>query len=80
MRIEVLGPGCAKCRTLAGNVETAVEELGLACEIVKVTDIDEIVSRGVMMTPALLVDGSVRTMGKAASVKEIRELLAATSR
>jgi small redox-active disulfide protein 2 len=80
MKIEVLGSGCAKCRTLAENAKTAIEELGLDCEIVKVTDIDEIVSRGIMMTPALVVDGLVKTMGKAAGVKEIRELLAATCR
>ena len=63
MKIEVLGSGCAKCRTLAENAKTAIEELGLDCEIVKVTDIDEIVSRGIMMTPALVVDGLVKTMG-----------------
>lgn len=79
MKIEVMGPGCARCLTLAGNAETAVEELGLDCEIVKVTDMSEIVNRGVMMTPALAVDGAVRTMGKVASVKEVKELLAELS-
>jgi small redox-active disulfide protein 2 len=75
MRIEVLGPGCARCQTLAGSAKAAIEELGLDCEVVKVTDMDEIVNRGVVMTPALVIDGVVKTIGKVTSVKEIRELL-----
>jgi len=80
MKIEVLGPGCARCQTLAGNAKTAVEGLGLACEIVKVTDMNEIVSRGVMMTPALAIDGVVKTIGKVTGVNEIQELLTESSR
>ena len=80
MKIEVLGPGCARCQTLAGNAKTAVEGLGLECKIVKVTDMNEIVSRGVMITPALAIDGAVKTMGKVISVKEIQALLSETSR
>lgn len=76
MRIEILGPGCAKCQTLAGNTETAVRELELDCEVVKITDIEEIIKRGIMMTPALIVDGAVKTVGKVTSVGEIKSLLA----
>ena len=80
MKIEILGTGCAKCQTLADNAKTAVEELGLSCEVVKVTDIDEIVNRGVMATPALLVNGSLKTIGKVSSVREIQELLRQASK
>ena len=75
MRIEILGPGCARCQRLAENAKAAMQELGLEGEIVKVTDLNEIVSRGVMTTPALAVDGSVKTIGSITSVKEIRALL-----
>jgi small redox-active disulfide protein 2 len=74
MRIEILGPGCARCKTLAENVRTALEKSGLTAEIVKVIDINEIASRGVLMTPALVIDGSVITAGKVSSVEEIRDL------
>jgi len=77
MRVEILGTGCAKCRSLTANAEKAIEELGIECELVKVTDLDAIVSRGVMMTPALTVDGSVKVMGRVAGPSEIRDLLAA---
>jgi small redox-active disulfide protein 2 len=79
MKIEVLGPGCARCQTLAANARSAVESLGLECEIVKVTDMNEIVSRGVMMTPALAIDGALKTIGKVTSVPEIRALVAEAS-
>jgi small redox-active disulfide protein 2 len=62
---------------LTENAKVAIEELGLEYEIVKVTDTNEIASRGVMMTPALVIDGVVKTIGKVTSVKEIRELLTA---
>ena len=75
MKIEVLGPGCAKCETLAANVQTAVSELNLDAEIVKITDIMEITSRGVMMTPALIVDGQVKVTGKVPSATELQAML-----
>jgi len=75
MNIEILGTGCPKCEQLAANVKRAVEELGLTAEISKVTDIAEIANRGVMMTPALSVDGEVKTVGKIATVDEIKALL-----
>jgi len=75
MKIEILGPGCARCETLVANTKAAVQELGLECKITKVTDIGEIVNRGVMMTPALAIDGTLKTAGRVSSPKEIRKLL-----
>lgn len=75
MRIEVLGTGCPKCRMLTLNVERAVAELGLEAEVVKVTDISEIVAHGVMLTPALMVDGNVKLVGRVATVEELKALL-----
>lgn len=75
-RIQVLGTGCAKCDKLAANAEAAARELGLGCEVEKVTDIEAIMSFNVMMTPALAVDGDVKVVGKVPSVEEIKELLA----
>jgi small redox-active disulfide protein 2 len=74
MKIEILGTGCPKCEALKQNVETAVQELGLGAEILKVTDIVEIANRGVMMTPALSVDGEVKLVGKLATVAELKTL------
>ena len=75
MKIEILGTGCPKCEVLAKNVETAVRELGIDAEIAKVTDIVEIANRGVMMTPALSVDGDTVLVGKVARVEELKGLL-----
>ncbi|MFC2077765.1 thioredoxin family protein [Candidatus Bipolaricaulota bacterium] len=77
MKIEILGTGCPKCEALAKNVEDAVRELGLEAEIAKVTDIVEIADRGVMMTPALSVDGEIRLVGKVATAEDLKRLLAA---
>jgi small redox-active disulfide protein 2 len=74
-QIQVLGPGCAKCKKLFENVEQAVSELGIDCEVVKVTDINEITRHDVMMTPALTVDGTVKSSGSALSVKKVKEIL-----
>lgn len=73
--IKVLGPGCAKCQKLFANVEAAVEELGIDCDVQKITDIGAITSYGVMMTPSLVVDGQVRSSGKALSVNELKTIL-----
>ena len=75
MKIEVLGTGCAKCRTLHEAVRTAVKERGIEAEVVKVEDIPSIMKYGVMSTPALVIDGTVIFSGKTASSSEIRELL-----
>jgi small redox-active disulfide protein 2 len=75
MRIEILGPGCAKCQRLAANASEAVRGMDPAAEVVKVSDIGEITSRGILMTPALVVDGEVKATGKVLSPEQIRALL-----
>ncbi len=75
MKIEVLGTGCMKCKRLFKNVEIAVKELGITAEIVKVDDISEIINRGVILTPALAVDGEMKVSGRVADVKELKEIL-----
>jgi small redox-active disulfide protein 2 len=75
MKIEILGVGCPKCKQLTANAEAAVKELSIASEISKVTDIDKITEYGVMMTPALAVDGVVVSAGKVLSKDEIKKIL-----
>jgi small redox-active disulfide protein 2 len=75
MKIEILGTGCPKCRQLTANTEAAVKELAIIAEIAKVTDIDKITGYGVMMTPALVVDGTVVSMGKLLNANEIKKIL-----
>jgi small redox-active disulfide protein 2 len=76
MKIQILGTGCPKCRKLAESAEEAARQLGVEHEIEKVTEIDKIMAFGVMMTPALAVDGEVKAVGKVPSVEEIRKMLA----
>ncbi|WP_431282154.1 thioredoxin family protein [Humitalea sp. 24SJ18S-53] len=76
MNIQILGAGCAKCRTLAEHAEQAARTLGLAFTIEKVTDPAAIAAMGVMRTPALAVDGVVKTMGRVPTADEIKPLLA----
>ncbi len=75
-KIQILGPGCPKCNKLADNARAAVEQLADDFEIEKVTDINEITKFGVMITPALVVDGEVKAVGKVPSPDEIRQILA----
>ncbi len=75
MKIEILGTGCPKCEQLVKNVEAAVTELGLDADVSKVTDIVEIANRGVMMTPALSVDGEIKLVGKVATSEELKAIL-----
>jgi small redox-active disulfide protein 2 len=75
MKIEILGTGCPKCKNLTQNVEEAVKELNIEAEILKVTDINDIMSYDVMMTPALAIDGEVRLAGKVLGKEEIKEIL-----
>jgi small redox-active disulfide protein 2 len=75
IKIQILGTGCPKCRKLAENAEAAATEAGIEYEIEKVTDINEIMAFGVMMTPALAVDGKVKMLGKVLSVEEIKGLI-----
>jgi small redox-active disulfide protein 2 len=74
-KIQVLGTGCPKCAKLAENAKTAADALGIEYEIEKVTDIDAILNFGVMMTPALVVDGEIKVVGKASSVDELKKLI-----
>ena len=75
MKIEILGTGCAKCKTLYENVKKAVAESGKNADIIKIEDIPSIMKYGVMSTPALVVDGQVKFSGKVASVAEIMGML-----
>jgi small redox-active disulfide protein 2 len=74
-KLQILGAGCPKCKQLAENTKAAAEELGIEFELEKVTDINEIIEFGVMITPALVVDGDVKLSGKAGSVEEIKDVL-----
>jgi len=74
--IHVLGTGCPKCEKLAEAAEAAAVAAGIEYELVKVTDITEIMTFGVMMTPALAIDGEVKVVGKVPSEDEIKALLA----
>jgi small redox-active disulfide protein 2 len=73
--IQILGTGCAKCNALTQNVKQAVEEAGLDAHIEKVEDLREIIKFGVMVTPALVVDGQVKVAGRAPGVDEIKKLI-----
>ncbi len=75
MQLLVIGPGCTKCKTLAQFTEQAVKELGVTAEINKVTDLKQIMALGVMMTPALAINGTIKVVGKVPSVAEIKALL-----
>ena len=75
-RIQVLGTGCPKCKMLTANAETALKALGIDVQVEKVENIQEIMKFGVMMTPALAVDGQVKVTGKVPSVDEIAKLIA----
>ena len=74
-KIEVVGTGCAKCKRLLANAEQAVRDLKITAEVIKVDDIDEIVNRGIMMTPALFINGKVRAEGRIPDVNEIKRML-----
>ena len=75
MKVQILGTGCLKCRTLAANAEAAIQELGLNAEIEKIEDIHDIAAMGVALTPALAVDGVVKSSGRLLSVSQISKLL-----
>ena len=75
MKIEILGTGCAKCKTLFENVKKAVAESGQNAEAVKVEEIRKIMAYGVMSTPALVIDGQVKFSGKVVSVAEIMGMM-----
>ncbi|MBM9510945.1 TM0996/MTH895 family glutaredoxin-like protein [Desulfobulbus marinus] len=75
MIFQVMGPGCAKCNQVAENAAAAAAELGVEYEIVKISDFNEMMKFGVMMTPALAIDGDVKAVGKVPTVEEIKGML-----
>ena len=75
MDIAILGTGCPKCDKLAAETKRAVDDLGLDCDVRKVTAVAEIMKYGVMITPALVVDGVVKVAGKVPSLDEIKAML-----
>ncbi len=75
MKIEVLGTGCPKCHKTRENVKAALSEVGKDAEVVEVKDLKAIVGYGVMLTPAVVVDGDVKFAGKVPSVEEIKSLI-----
>ena len=75
VNLKILGTGCPKCKLLAEHTEQAAKELGLDYELEKVTDIKDIMSYGIMMTPGLVIEGAVKSSGKVLSAKEIKKLL-----
>ena len=75
MQLLVIGPGCPRCKTLAQLTEQAAQELGLTYELNKVTDLKQIMALGVMMTPALAVNGTIKVAGRVPSVDDIKKLL-----
>ena len=76
MKLQILGTGCAKCTNLAAATEQAARALGLDYQMEKVTDLQRIMSFGVVMTPALVVDGGVKVAGRVPSVEALKKLLA----
>jgi small redox-active disulfide protein 2 len=77
MRIEVFGTGCPKCNMLEANVRKVLKELGVKAEVVKVTSIDEMVERGLMTVPAMVIDGELVVAGRVPPTAEIRDLVRA---
>ncbi len=75
MKIEILGTGCPKCKLLEANAKKAVDEKKIKAEIIKVTEIDKIIEYGVMSTPAIVIDGEVKSYGKLVDVEDIKKWL-----
>lgn len=78
MKIEILGTGCKKCTQLEQNAKDAIKQKNLEAEVVHIKDTNEIIRRGVMKTPALVIDGKVVSQGKVLTVEEINTLLGGT--
>jgi small redox-active disulfide protein 2 len=75
MKIEILGSGCAKCKSVEKLVRNIVEELGIQADIIKVEDLQEIVDRGIIMTPAVFIDGEAKIVGRVPTSDELKKLL-----
>jgi len=73
MKIEILGTGCPKCKKLNELVEEAINDLGVSAEIIKVTDINKMIDYGVMVTPALVIDGEIKVAGKVPNKQEVTQ-------
>jgi small redox-active disulfide protein 2 len=75
MKIEIFGTGCVKCKRLEKNVREALSDTGITAEVVKIEDIDAIMEQGIMVTPALAIDGDIKLMGKVPSVEDLVKLI-----
>jgi len=75
MVLQILGSGCPKCQTLAQNAQAAIDEVGVEASVEKVTEMDKIMDMGVAMTPALAIDGEVKSVGKVLSAEKIADML-----
>lgn len=75
MKIEIFGSGCPKCKQLEANARKAVDETKKKADIVKVTDIEEMINRGVMTTPAIAIDGVIKASGRVPTAEEIKKWL-----
>jgi small redox-active disulfide protein 2 len=75
MKLQVVGPGCRNCETLAERTDAAAKALGLEYELEKVDKIDDIVAMGILITPALVIDGEAKLVGRVPSVVELKEIL-----
>ncbi|MDZ7795313.1 MAG: thioredoxin family protein [Spirochaetia bacterium] len=75
MVLQILGSGCPKCQKLAQNAQAAIDEVGVDASVEKVTDVDQIMEMGVAMTPALAIDGEVKSAGKILSADKIADML-----
>jgi small redox-active disulfide protein 2 len=78
MQLLVLGPGCTKCKKLAEAADQAARELGIEYQLEKVSDLNQILALRVMMTPALVVDGTVKVTGRVPSIEELKQILGAS--
>lgn len=74
-KLQVLGPGCSRCKMLAERCEAAAKELGIEYTIEKITDVNEMMKFGIMATPALVVDGAVKVMGRVPTADEVKRIL-----
>jgi small redox-active disulfide protein 2 len=79
-KVQILGTGCPKCKALTANAEAAIRELGVDAQIVKVDQIKDIMAMGVMMTPALAVDGVVKGSGRVLTVDQVKEALSGAAK
>jgi small redox-active disulfide protein 2 len=78
-KLQILGTGCPKCQKMAEVAEEAAKSLGIEYDLEKVTDVNQITGFGVMMTPALAVDGEVKVVGKVPTIDEVKELLSSVA-